>query len=637
MFALFEDRFSDGTGPAGWVFSQLENHLTGSWPQLIGAITEAQNQGLWAVVALHYELGFALEPALQRMASPKKESLPAGRVWIFKTYQPLNTPSDVENFLAKHIRKLPSAARIAGIGGLQAQCAEAEYTQAAEAVQSYIRAGDCYQINLTFPLHFSTFGHPLALYAALRENQPVRYGGVVLDNEAPILSLSPELFVEKKGGKLITRPMKGTARRGKTPEEDHQQAEWLVKNPKNRAENLMIVDLLRNDLSRLKHHSGGEPPNITVPQLFEAEPYPALWQMVSQVEARCATATTPDAKALLTALFPCGSITGAPKIRAMQIIESLEKTPRGLYTGALGWFDPQGDCRLNVAIRTLTLNTNPSASSEAPYGEGQLGIGSGLVHDSKASEEWAECWLKAEFMTALNPGIRLIETLRLEVDAQGFSYPHLPEHLKRLNHSAAWLGFACDPGDIQEKLRALAQKTSLGLWRVRVTLGKEGDVEIVLSSLLSEITSSSPLRLECSTQRIDAQHPLQRHKTTWRPYYDGALKRVQETPGLFDVLFLNQSGEVAEGARSTVFAKIKGKWLTPPLSSGALPGIWRARVLSGEVAEMTPANEAVLTLDDLRNAEALVCGNALRGAYPVVLTAPEETSHLGPKDSTQTT
>jgi para-aminobenzoate synthetase/4-amino-4-deoxychorismate lyase len=373
--------------------------------------------------------------------------------------------------------------------------------------------------------------------------------------------------------------MKGTAPRSSS-------AEILRASEKDQAENLMIVDLLRNDLGRVADNG-----SVVVERLFDIEDYPTVWQMVSEVSARIGPRSLAE---LLSALFPCGSITGAPKVRAMQIAAELENTARGIYTGALGWLAPNGDFRLNVAIRTLTLNAAKT---------GQLGIGSGIVADSQAPAEWQECLLKARFLYDCDPGLKLIETLRRE----NGEYPRLAGHLARLRHSAAWFGFALDEAALLQQIEA---QPASGLWRIRLTLAKSGDLEVQSFSLAAE--PDGVRQAQWAEVRIDSTNPLRRHKTTERHIYDAALHTLRPNSPLFDVIFLNERGEVAEGARSNVFVERDGVFLTPPLASGCLPGVLRAELLaSGE------ARETVLLPTDL--ADGLWLGNALRGLIRVCL------------------
>jgi len=529
-----------------------------------------QVAGQWSVLALDYEFGAVIEPkAGARRAHPDR---PLARLYRFSHCTHFDR-ADADAWVQAQLGALPEAARSCGVGDLRADCSADDYAQSVQRIRDWISAGDCYQVNYTFPLDFTWWGHPLALYAALRQRQPVRHGGLLFTPEETVVSLSPELFLARHGERLLTRPMKGTAPRASDPEA-------LRHSAKDRAENLMIVDLLRNDLGRV-----AETGSVQVDALFEIEEYPTVWQMVSQVSAQVGQR---DTAALLSALFPCGSVTGAPKIRAMQIIGELENRARGLYTGAFGLIQPNGDFSLNVPIRTLELTAD---------GSGRMGIGSGIVADSEAASEWAECSLKAAFLTELDPGIKLIETLRHE----GGQVLRLDRHLARLAASAAWLGFPCDQATIRQQLAALP---AAGPQRLRLTLDKQGIVEMQAFPLSPE--PRGPRYARWADERIDSRHPLRRHKTTYRAPYDRAMQALAATPEIFDTVFLNERGEVVEGSRSNVFVERDGVLLTPPLSSGALPGVLRAELL-----EEGRAREAVLWPEDLQN--GCWMGNALRG------------------------
>jgi len=530
-----------------------------------------QDDPQWTVVGLDYELGYLLEPKSAPLGwQPDGRAL--ARFWRFSE-RILHSADEAEAWLQQH------GHGVAGVGGLQPAIDEEAYVATVNRIKRLIFEGDCYQVNLTFPLDFEWFGSPLALYARLRQQQPVRYGGFVGDARHGLLSLSPELFLERRGDRLLTKPMKGTAPRSSL-------AEQLRHSEKDCAENLMIVDLLRNDLGRVADQG-----SVVVDRLFDIEEYPTLWQMVSEVSANVGGRSFGE---IMGALFPCGSITGAPKIRAMQIASELETTERGIYTGALGWLAPDGDFRLNVAIRTLELGAD---------GRGKLGVGSGIVADSQPAAEWQECLLKSRFLRDCDPGLLLIETLRRE-DGQ---YPRLAGHLERLRRSATWLGFPCDEARVAE---LLAEQPSAGIWRVRLTLAKDGSVDVQAFQLVVE--PSGTRRAELAATNIESNHALRRHKTTDRALYDEALKALDGDPQLFDVVFLNERGEVAEGARSNVFVERDGVLLTPPLASGALPGVLRAALLADG-----RAREAFLWPGDL--ADGFWLGNALRGLVQVSL------------------
>ena len=529
----------------------------------------------WVVVSLEYELGYLLEPKAAPMAWSPSESQPLARFWCFSQCQMLDQ-AGADTWLSQRKNGLA-----AGVGALTPLIGEEIYSATVDRVKSLISEGDCYQVNLTFPLEFKWFGSPLDLYAKLRTQQPVRYGGFVGNDVQGLVSLSPELFLVRQANHLVTRPMKGTAPRNTPPEQ-------LRASIKDQAENLMIVDLLRNDLGRVANTG-----SVIVERLFDIEDYPSVWQMVSEISAEVSEVTLLD---ILRALFPCGSITGAPKIRAMQIAAELENVPRGLYTGSLGWLAPNGDFRLNVAIRTLLLDAD---------GSGRLGVGSGIVADSMPFAEWQECLLKAQFLRGCDPCLQLIETLRRENGV----YPRLELHLARLRQSAAWFGFPLNEAAL---LELLDQQPPQGLWRIRLTLAKSGELVVSAFVLTDEPTMSRCARL--AVQRIDAANPLRRHKTTERQIYDQALSQLAADPAVFDLVFLNQRGELAEGARSNIFVERDGALLTPPLNSGCLPGVLRAELLAAGQAK-----EATLWPEDL--VSGFWMGNALRGLIRVELQA----------------
>jgi para-aminobenzoate synthetase/4-amino-4-deoxychorismate lyase len=633
--AFFEDRLgnqlrdqqttstdgqADNANAQGWLFAdycgQLAAHDAATLPHAFAALEAARQAGQWAVLALDYELGYLLEPAAAPANWQHDPQRPLLRAWLFAQRHTVTGEAAITDTLAR-LSTTGADSGATGVSALLPALSEADYCAAIERIRAYIAAGDCYQVNYTFPLAFDWFGSPLALYRALRERQPVRYGGLVCHAgsataQTHLLSFSPELFVEKQGERLTTRPMKGTAPRHPDPTTDAAHARSLHASEKNRAENLMIVDLLRNDLGRL-----APPGGVQLEQLFGIEAYPSLFQMVSQISANVGTAGLADC---LRALFPCGSITGAPKIRAMQIAAELEVAERGLYTGSLGWLGPDGDFRLNVAIRTLCLHEGTGGKT------GTLGIGSGIVTDSVPAEEWAECLLKADFLRRMEPsfsapatgvttaGLQLIETLRLENGA----YPELAGHLARLQRSSQTLGFACELAAIRAALLAYAQNLSVpACWRVRLTLNKAGEWAITSGALapLQAAGAETPLFATLATSPIDAHHLLRRHKTTDRQLYDSALTALANTPEVFDQIFLNQYGEVAEGARSTVFLALPGggPLLTPPVTSGALPGVLRARLLAEGKAV-----ETVIRPEQLQQGQ-LYLGNALRGLVAVTL------------------
>ena len=553
---------------------------------VFAAFEVAAANGEWLALAADYALGACFEPSVAQVRAER----PPLRAWVFGKATRL-APAEVEVFLERKLSALAEHDQVAGVAELTPSLDASTYASSVEQVLRWIAEGECYQINLTFPLDFRFYGHPLALYAALRGRQPVRYGAFIVAPGETVVSCSPELFFERSGDRVVTRPMKGTAPRGATPEEDEARRAALLASEKERAENVMIVDLLRNDLGRL-----AAPGKVRVEALCQAEAYPTLWQVVSTVAAELPGARLID---LFRALFPCGSITGAPKVATMKKIAQLEKSPRGLYTGSIGWVAPNGDCRFNVAIRTLEQVGN---------GHVRLGVGSGIVIDSDPSREYAECLLKARFLTGFDPGFELIETMRL----QDGLFPCLQQHLERLQASAKALGFACPLVEITEVLAKLAADETEGVYRVRLTLAHDGQWKMTSALLPAEEEATRIVVF--AEEALGADDYLLRHKTTARSRYDRALAALAGQPEVFDALFFNTRGELCEGARSNVFIERDGKLLTPPLSCGLLPGVMRRQLL-----ESGRAVECVLTREDVQNAPALYVANALRGLMRVEL------------------
>jgi para-aminobenzoate synthetase / 4-amino-4-deoxychorismate lyase len=428
-------------------------------------------------------------------------------------------------------------------------------------------------------------------------------GGPSSDATTHVLSCSPELFLHHEQLALTARPMKGTASRIDDAEGDSETARHLSIDIKNRAENLMIVDLLRNDLGRLAQTG-----SVTVPELFAIEPYSTVFQMTSTVNARL----RPEVgfTDILRAAFPCGSITGAPKHHTMQLIAGLETSARGAYCGAIGWIDaPQGSARvgdfcLSVAIRTLTLGREQDGLRPA-----RLGIGAGIVADSRADDEFEECRLKARFLTGLDPGFELFETM-LATAAPGaaIAVPHLDRHLARMARSAHALGFAFDRVAAAQAVTARAAALApQHAWRLRLALAHDGLTHLVCAPLA--VIPDAPVTLCIADTLLPNHNPLAAHKTTVRAAYDEGV-RAAERAGAFDSLFFTRDGRLVEGGRSSVFVKIDGRWATPPVADGALPGVMRACLLDDPA---WGAIERRLTLRDLQRAEAIVVCNALRG------------------------
>lgn len=554
---------------------------------------DALRHGLHAVGVFDYELG-----AQMHGIAPRACTSPPAQILLFAQCTRLSS-DEVAHWVSQRDRE----GKPAGIAHVNDSVSEAQFEEAIHRIRAYIEAGDTYQVNYTYRLRFDVFGSPIALYRRLRERQPVPYGTlIVLPDRRSVLSLSPELFAQHERGLITARPMKGTAPATGDARLDADRAAELASDPKNRAENLMIVDLLRNDLGRIAQTG-----SVRVPHLFQVDRYAGVLQMTSTIEAQLRKdATLAD---VFAALYPCGSITGAPKRRTMQIIRELEPDARGIYTGAIGWFDVPhdadgvGDFCMSVPIRTLMLQA-PDADGTR---KGEMGVGAGIVHDSEPAEEYAECKLKARFLTGLAPGFELIETMQ----ATSSGCPYLELHLQRLRASAERFGFRFNEAPVRAQLQQ-AFATMNGPHRLRLALAADGRCTLQ-SAPLAPLTE--PVRLLLSEERTAASDLFLAHKTTVRERYDRGW-RAAEAQGAFDMLFFNTDGELTEGGRSNVFLRLDGRWYTPPLTSGVLPGVMRKVLLEDPAWN---AQEHRLTLDDLHRAEEIIVCNALRGVLRATL------------------
>jgi len=513
-----------------------------------------------------FEAGYALEQRLAPRFRAPDDGLPLLWFGLF------DAPAEAD-----------PAALFAGDGGLlgwSPRWRAEDHAAAMARVQALIAAGDIYQANLTFACDVAPAGDPLALYGRLRAAQAAAHGAVVHTGEAWALSLSPELFVSLAGGRLTAMPMKGTAARLADPEADRAAAAALAADAKNRAENLMIVDLLRNDLSRVARAG-----SVAVPKLFEVERYPTVHQMTSTVTADLAPGCA--AVDVVERLFPCGSVTGAPKIRAMEVIADVEPGPRGLYTGAVGHIRPDGDAHFNVAIRTVTIDA---------AGRARIGLGSGVVADSEAAAEYAECLAKGAFLDHARRDCDLIETMRYEPEG---GIRRIEFHMQRLRASARALGFTLDTHLARDRLN-MAVMPEAGARRVRLLLSRTGEVSVQVAPVPP--APAEPVTVRVVPLPVPVWDARLRHKTTDRSFYDAA----RAESGAFEVLFVRPDGRLTEGSFTSLFVPRDGRLVTPPLADGLLPGALRAELIaSGE------AVEAPLTIADLP--ETFAIGNSLRG------------------------
>jgi len=535
---------------------------------------------------LAYEVGLALEPKLVKLADARTGGT-GPLVWLGLFDEGTRIPAtDMPEWLATHAQGGGS------VGPLEPQLSPGGYAHAFAQLQEAIQAGDIYQANLTFPLAGGFSGDPLGLYAALRPAAQAGYGGVVFDGSHWLLSLSPELFVSLKGHEAKAKPMKGTRPRGSDEAEDRALAEELSSSVKDRAENLMIVDLMRNDLSRV-----AEPGSVQVDAPFAVESYPTVHQMVSVVRAQLKKEA--GAIDLVRALFPCGSITGAPKIRAMELIDAVERDPRGPYCGAIGRIDATGDAAFNVAIRTLRLTEIENARGKAV-----LGVGGAIVADSDMRTEWREALLKGAFARKSSPDhaaaqFDLIETMRFTPEA-GIAF--LEEHLVRMKASAAELGFLFDRHEARNQLHALCfvlEKPS----RIRLMASRRGVIALEAQDMPEAWPNPAsaivmPLPVDPGDWRL-------RHKTSDRGFYEDA-QAVARQYGAQEAIFVREDGLLTEGCVTNLFVRgPDGVLLTPPASLGLLPGVLRQSLLDSGAAR-----EAEFRINDLEGGFFL--GNSLR-------------------------
>jgi para-aminobenzoate synthetase/4-amino-4-deoxychorismate lyase len=570
-FVLLDDARPGGRAR---LLTRLERVITAERLDEVGpALEELRGAGETAGF-LAYEAGLALEPKLARLAGPRVEGgLPLLWFGIFARSE-----------------EVDAAAILPGGEGAWAGAPEPlmepdDYVAAVGRLRRHILAGDIYQANFTFPADVAFAGHPLALYAGLRRRAQAGHGAVVFTGTHWILSLSPELFFTLEGRRVTTRPMKGTATRDADAVADARQVEGLAADPKQRAENLMIVDLLRNDLSRV-----AVPGTVKVPDLYKVETYPTVHQLVSTVTAEVEPGR--GAVDLLRALFPCGSVTGAPKIRAMEIIADNEVASRGVYCGAIGRIDARGAAAFNVAIRTLVISDGESRA--------RLGLGSGIVADSRAPDEWRECLAKGAFVGSTDR-FDLIETMRHDAHE---GVVDLDRHMERLRRSAASLGFRFDRHQARNELQAAS--FGAGNARVRLLLARGGAVAVEVRPLPAR--PDLPVAVAAAPLPVPAHDFRLRHKTSNRGFYEEA----RAAAGAFELIFTDPAGFLTEGSFTTIFVEREGRLLTPPLARGLLPGILRERLL-----EEGRAIEADLRPEDLAN--GFLIGNAVRGLMPARL------------------
>ncbi len=603
-YVLLDDSLTQGG--RSLLYAEPERLVLANTPEEVeGALDEVSAglaRGLHAAGFFSYELGYCLEPKLKGLL-PRDRRVPLFWIGLF------GAPRALDDALTRAWLDKNGGAERAKISDLTLSWTREQYTQAFDKVEEFIAAGDVYQINLTLKFHFAFEGDAVALYAALRRKQRVAYGAVIGAPGFNVLSLSPELFFRREGKHMSTRPMKGTAPRGRTPREDARLKTWLAMDEKQRAENLMIVDLLRNDLGRVAKIG-----SVEVTDLFTVETYRSVHQMTSGISAELRSDM--GLKDMLRALFPCGSVTGAPKVRAMEIIHELEPAPRGVYTGAIGHITPSGDAQFNVAIRTVVLDADG----------GEMGIGSGIVANSKADSEFEECLLKAQFLTRPDAPFALIETIRYE---RGTGFHLLERHLARLQTSAAYFGYPFAREDVLQALDREAALVETPVAMLRFLLAEDGTITVT-STAIQLPTKNTVWRFVISDQRLDEKDPFFYHKTTRRQFYDREMERQKALTGCDEVVFLNKKGELTEGTRTNLFVELDGRLFTPALTCGLLPGTLREELLD---LPRAAASEAVLSPQDLLGAERIYLGNSVRGLVRAELSGSEQERSREPADT----
>jgi para-aminobenzoate synthetase / 4-amino-4-deoxychorismate lyase len=603
-FVLLEDRVPSGEYSDNLLFSEAQYSILANnkqqLQQALEQIESAKKQGFFLCGYIAYEAGyhFINDVAWPTEASNTKTPLVYFIAFKNKLSLTQDTINNLLNNLISNTQDEPT------IVDLHLNQTKEKYFSDVNTIKMHILNGDSYQINYTMKYKFDLIGTALNLYNTLRELQKVKYTAYLNFPNNTIVSLSPELFIQKKGLSLLSQPIKGTAQRGNSKKQDQQIIHWLQNDSKTLSENMMIVDLIRNDFGKICDIG-----SIKAFDLFKIETLPTLHQMVSSVSGQIAAHVS--LKDILQSLFPCGSITAAPKIKTMTLIQQLEQEARGIYTGAIGYIQPDGDFCFNVPIRTITIDHN---------NHGELGIGSGIVHESDAEAEYQECLLKAKFLTNVNQHFALIETFSYCSETAIFH--NLPQHLARLTHSAHYFGFALDVEKLQQDLAKLKTSLPHGKYKIKIQLSQTGSWNIQHQLIT---TDNNIKKIKLSQHHTQSQSVFLYHKTTKRTLYEQEYQLAQQQ-GFYDVIFLNEYQQITEASRHNIFIKKNNIWHTAPLSCGLLNGIYRQQLLDKKQAQ-----ESILTLDDLKNCQEIALTNSVRGFVSVTLVNDDKDQQCSAK------
>jgi para-aminobenzoate synthetase/4-amino-4-deoxychorismate lyase len=539
------------------------------------------DKGLYGYPLINYEAGFLFEKKLLHLLSKDNEKL----IQFFF-------------FDKREVRQLKSSKIVFSnfsddkysIQNFKLNRTESQFLNDIETIKKYIKAGDTYQVNFTVKGRFDFTGSYSGFFQKLLFNQSARYSAFINNDEKFIISLSPELFFQTNGKQINSEPMKGTIHRGHNHSSDALSVKELETGEKNKAENVMIVDLIRNDLGIICRYG-----SVKVPEIFQIEKYESLFQMVSEVQGKLRKKV--KIGEVLQNIFPCGSVTGAPKIRTMEIINEIEKEKRGIYTGSIGLITPK-EIKMNVAIRTITIKKDT--------GNGVMGLGSGVVWDSDPKSEYEEVLLKSKFLTEPLDYFEIFETMRYEKGEIKF----LDDHLNRMKSAADYFLFKFNEKKIRKQLvKSIAEVDKRKLKKIKLSLAKWGEIKIDVSDIPK---APKNVFLFLSQSKIDSTDKFRFFKTTNRKLYDDEYA-LYNSKGFYEVLYQNEKDEIAEGSRTNIFIRKDNSWFTPKFESGALPGIYRNYFI-GQNPEVS---EKIIKVDDLLSAEEVLLTNALKGEVTV--------------------